>query len=109
MTTEVNGVKTQAENEKTAKRKPRLTKRLTQLESDPKVLETYGARRANPRRASCCADRDDVAHVVERLKTIYSDPSELFKHARVVGSAEIAENEFNLNVPRYVDTFEPGP
>ena len=23
--------------------------------------------------------------------------------------AEIAENEFNLNIPRYVDTFEPEP
>lgn len=22
---------------------------------------------------------------------------------------EIAENEFNLNIPRYVDTFEPEP
>jgi type I restriction enzyme M protein len=25
----------------------------------------------------------------------------------VVGREEIAENEFNLNLPRYVDTFEP--
>jgi type I restriction enzyme M protein len=25
----------------------------------------------------------------------------------VVGTDEIAENEFNLNLPRYVDTFEP--
>jgi type I restriction enzyme M protein len=24
-----------------------------------------------------------------------------------VGTNEIAENEFNLNLPRYVDTFEP--
>jgi len=24
-----------------------------------------------------------------------------------VGQEEIAENEFNLNLPRYVDTFEP--
>jgi type I restriction enzyme M protein len=23
--------------------------------------------------------------------------------------AEIEENEFNLNIPRYVDTFEPEP
>ena len=31
------------------------------------------------------------------------------KHARVVGLDEIEENEFNLNIPRYVDTFEPEP
>ena len=29
------------------------------------------------------------------------------KHARVVDLSEIEENEFNLNIPRYVDTFEP--
>ena len=33
----------------------------------------------------------------------------MLKHARVVGIDEIAENEFNLNIPRYVDTFEPEP
>lgn len=32
---------------------------------------------------------------------------ELGKHARVVEMAEIEENEFNLNIPRFVDTFEP--
>jgi type I restriction-modification system DNA methylase subunit len=26
--------------------------------------------------------------------------------ARVVGLDEIEENEFNLNIPRYVDTFD---
>ena len=33
----------------------------------------------------------------------------MLKHARVVGMDEIEENEFNLNIPRYVDTFEPEP
>ena len=33
--------------------------------------------------------------------------AEVTKHARVVDRAEIEENEFNLNIPRYVDTFEP--
>ena len=35
------------------------------------------------------------------------NPAELAKHARVVESDEIEENEHNLNIPRYVDTFEP--
>ena len=40
---------------------------------------------------------------------LYRDPHELEKHAHVVDFAEIEENEFNLNIPRYVYTFEPEP
>ena len=46
---------------------------------------------------------------VTELVALYADPDELLKHARVVGLDEIEENEFNLNIPRYVDTFEPEP
>lgn len=52
-------------------------------------------------------DRRDVAQVGTELGALYGDPDELLKHARVVGIDEIEENEFNLNIPRYVDTFEP--
>jgi len=54
-------------------------------------------------------DREDVAKVGDELVALCADPDELIKHARVVGLDEIEENEFNLNVPRYVDTFEPEP
>ena len=54
-------------------------------------------------------DRKDVAKVGDELTTLYADADELLKHARVVDLAEIEENEFNLNIPRYVDTFEPEP
>jgi len=54
-------------------------------------------------------DRKDVTAVGEELAALYADPDELLKHARVVDLAEIEENEFNLNIPRYVDTFEPEP
>lgn len=54
-------------------------------------------------------DRKDVAQVGAELGAMYGDPDELLKHARVVGIDEIEENEFNLNIPRYVDTFEPEP
>lgn len=54
-------------------------------------------------------DRRDVSVVGDELIAIYADPDERLKHARVVGLDEIAENEFNLNIPRYVDTFEPEP
>jgi len=54
-------------------------------------------------------DRKDVTTVGEELVALYADPDELLKHARLVGLAEIEENDFNLNIPRYVDTFEPEP
>ena len=31
------------------------------------------------------------------------------KYSYLANYAEIEENEFNLNIPRYVDTFEPEP
>jgi type I restriction enzyme M protein len=54
-------------------------------------------------------DRKDVTRVGDDLIALYADPAELLKHARVVSLAEIEENEFNLNIPRYVDTFDPKP
>jgi len=54
-------------------------------------------------------DRRDVAAVGGELRALYTDPDEQLKHARVVGLDEIEENEFNLNIPRYVDTFDPEP
>ena len=54
-------------------------------------------------------DRKDVTAVGDELIALYADLDELLKHVRVVGLAEIEENEFNLNIPRYVDTFEPEP
>jgi len=54
-------------------------------------------------------DRNDVSAVGDELVALYADPKELLKHARVVDMSEVEANEFNLSVPRYVDTFEPEP
>ena len=54
-------------------------------------------------------DRNDVSVVGDELVTLNAEPEELLKHTRVVDMDEVEENEFNLNVPRYVDTFEPEP
>jgi type I restriction enzyme M protein len=69
-------------------------------ERDERIAEAH--RRAND-------DRQEVVKVGEELIALYDNPDELLKHARVVSLDEIAENEFNLNIPRYVDTFEPEP
>lgn len=68
------------------------------VERDDKIAEIR--RRAED-------DRREVAQVGTELGALYGNPDELLKHARVVDIAELEENDFNLNIPRYVDTFEP--
>jgi type I restriction enzyme M protein len=45
------------------------------------------------------------AHLAEIIKT-YITRTEVDKYAHVADFEEIKENDFNLNIPRYVDTFE---
>ena len=54
-------------------------------------------------------DRTAIAEVGAELGTLYGNSDELMKHARIVSQTEIEENEFSLNIPRYVDTFESEP
>ena len=69
-------------------------------ERDEKIAEAH--KRAQEECAAIAATGDE-------LRGLYADPAELARHARVVDMREIEENEFNLNIPRYVDTFEPEP
>ena len=48
----------------------------------------------------------DENHVAKILKT-FSDRTAVAKYSHNANPEEIAENGFNLNIPRYVDTFEP--
>ncbi|MBO6540320.1 MAG: type I restriction-modification system subunit M [Rhizobiaceae bacterium] len=43
---------------------------------------------------------------VDRIVTTYRDRTETEKFSHKAALSEIVENEFNLNIPRYVDTFE---
>ena len=38
---------------------------------------------------------------------MFADPELRKRYFSIVDMNEIEENEFNLNIPRYVDTFEP--
>ena len=38
---------------------------------------------------------------------MFSDPELRKRYFAIVDIDDIEENEFNLNIPRYVDTFEP--
>lgn len=42
----------------------------------------------------------------ERILETYRSRAKADKYAHLAGLAEIAENDFNLNIPRYVDTYE---
>lgn len=44
---------------------------------------------------------------VERVLATFRERAEVPKYSHLASPAEIAENDFNLNIPRYVDTFEP--
>lgn len=48
----------------------------------------------------------DEAHIDKVLKA-YLNRSEIEKYSHLASPEEISENSYNLNIPRYVDTFEP--
>jgi len=43
---------------------------------------------------------------IEKILTTCAARADVDKYARLATRAEIAENDYNLNIPRYVDTFE---
>ena len=45
------------------------------------------------------------AHISKILK-VYQDREDVDKFAHLASFEEIVENDYNLNIPRYVDTFE---
>ena len=46
---------------------------------------------------------------IEKILATYQAREFVDKYAYVADFDEIKENDFNLNIPRYVDTFEPEP
>jgi len=44
---------------------------------------------------------------IDKILATYRQRQPVEKYAHVAERAEIAENDYNLNIPRYVDTFEP--
>ena len=46
---------------------------------------------------------------IEKIAEVFSAFQAVDKYAHVATFEEIVENDFNLNIPRYVDTFEPEP
>ena len=43
---------------------------------------------------------------INRVMAAYSDRKDVAKFAHVASIEEVRRNNYNLNIPRYVDTFE---
>lgn len=67
------------------------------------VLFIDASREFSPAKAQNVMDDTHVARVVDA----YRDRAEIEKFSHRAGPEEIAANDYNLNIPRYVDTFEP--
>lgn len=78
----------------------RAIKELGKLQED---------RDAREQELRVAADREllHIQEAAEDLRRILNDPDEAKRYFTVVEKSDIEENEFNLNMPRYVDTFEP--
>ena len=46
---------------------------------------------------------------IMKILDTYKKRQDVDKYAHLASFDEIKENDFNLNIPRYVDTFEPEP
>ena len=46
---------------------------------------------------------------IDKIINTYKERKDVDKYAHVASIDEIKENDYNLNIPRYVDTFEPEP
>ncbi len=52
-------------------------------------------------------EREALDRVEAELLAMFADPELRKRYHAIADLADIEENEFNLNIPRYVDTFEP--
>jgi type I restriction enzyme M protein len=100
---EIAKAKNKTEKDKLEKAKVKIEK---SLEKPRKKLAERDEQIAEVRKLAN-EDRHAIETTGQELVALYSDPMELGKHARIVDMVEIEENECNLNIPRFVDTFEP--
>ena len=81
----------------------KLKKRLVRLDGDMERMKQDLAE-ADKRAQQ---EREAVDRVEAELLEMFANPELSKRYHAIVDLAEIEENEFNLNIPRYVDTFEP--
>lgn len=67
------------------------------------ILFIDASKEFTPGKAQNVMDADHIGKLVET----YRQRAEIEKYSHRAGPEEIADNGYNLNIPRYVDTFEP--
>jgi type I restriction enzyme M protein len=94
----------------TSEAKKAYANRVKELKADIKELEKLQTERDEREKEVKDQFDREIAHIHEAaadLLGICSDQQRAARHFAVAELQEIEENEFNLNLPRYVDTFEP--
>lgn len=81
----------------------KLEKRLARLDADMDKMKQALV----DAETGAQQEREAVDRVESELLEMFADSELRKRYFAIVDMAEIEENEFNLNIPRYVDTFEP--
>lgn len=55
------------------------------------------------------AQNDMTEEQISRVVSTYLNRNEIDKYSHIASYSEIEENDYNLNIPRYVDSFIPEP
>jgi type I restriction enzyme M protein len=110
--TEIAELQAEADRDTKKTEKLKIEKQITKLGSQrvklaAKIKERDQRITVARRRAE--EDRKAVTEAGHDLGMIYGNPDELLKHTCAVPLDEIQGNDFNLNIPRYIDTFDPTP
>lgn len=93
----------QAKDKHTKAQENELTKKKEALQKllDKKNSEIFDAK------AQAAKEKLAIESVKQELLTMFADPELRKRYFAIVDMDELEENEYNLNIPRYVDTFEP--
>lgn len=96
--------------DKESKHKKPTKSELKAVETNQKALDKLLAvkeAKINTIKDRAAKQLQAIADVETELLQMFADPELRKRYFAIVDMDDIEENEFNLNIPRYVDTFEP--
>ena len=105
----LNKAKSVIQDKKEKGKKP-TNGELKTLDTTQKALDKLLADKAAKITAAqdkAAKQRQAIVDVETELLHMFADPELRKRYFAIVDMDDIEENEFNLNIPRYVDTFEP--
>ena len=109
LTAKLNKALKAIEDKKKEKKNPTAgeTKALTAIQKALDKLLADKQAKLNAVKDKADKQRKAIDDVENELLQMFADPEMRKRYFSIVDMNEIEENEFNLNIPRYVDTFEP--